>query len=467
MARIKAGPQGLYYDEQDNGPDQGTPDEIAAFKAKQNGTTAPTTPVAPTNTEKPEDTPGVLERHLMGVPTGASNAVPTGSTSNTSPANPVVNAWSTVVNPTAAITSALNNPTNPTSPIVTPPPAGQPGFGDPRLGIQAAYQVSLKRLPSEAEIARWIGNPNYVAEIAASPEAQATAAGRTFTPTYAAVEGADMNKLNDPTHNSPKYVALRILASGGSIESAAQAIGATVLSPTTMRLATGEIIDTRRDEEGANALQWTVVNDPNANANTAAAGATTRTGATTGPAFTGAPIAPTTPGSPSGAVTPLVAGSPYTSGITDNSSNELFNLLMTRAQQGTDVSANDPNVRRQSDAFAASTERARRNFLGDFAERSSPYATGAMLGQERMTAEHAGQANGAFEAQAMQQELTARRNEIQQALSGAVGFLSAQQQLKLTKELNSIDQAIRMAQLGQNAYEFDINDEFRRSPLAS
>jgi len=77
-------------------------------------------------------------------------------------------------------------------------------------------------------------------------------------PQYSYMEGVDPAKMNDANFSSPKYVASRILASGGTLQQAAAAIGATVLDGTRMKLSTGEEIDTRRDEEGANQLQWLV-----------------------------------------------------------------------------------------------------------------------------------------------------------------------------------------------------------------
>ncbi len=76
---------------------------------------------------------------------------------------------------------------------------------------------------------------------------------------FAYMEGVDSGKMADSSVLTPKYIASRILASGGTIQQAAAAIGATVLDETRMRLPTGETIDTRRDEEGANALQWLVI----------------------------------------------------------------------------------------------------------------------------------------------------------------------------------------------------------------
>lgn len=75
---------------------------------------------------------------------------------------------------------------------------------------------------------------------------------------YQYMEGVDTGKLNDPSVTSPKYIAARILASGGTVAQAAAAVGGTVIDATRFRLPTGEIIDTRRDSEGANVLQWLV-----------------------------------------------------------------------------------------------------------------------------------------------------------------------------------------------------------------
>jgi len=92
-----------------------------------------------------------------------------------------------------------------------------------------------------------------------SPEARARSQGQTYTPTYNGFEGVDRNKLNNANVTTPKYIAARILAAGGSVQQAAMAVGGTVIDATRFRLPTGEIIDTRRDEEGANALQWLVL----------------------------------------------------------------------------------------------------------------------------------------------------------------------------------------------------------------
>ncbi len=147
--------------------------------------------------------------------------------------------------------------------------------------------------------------------------------------------------------------------------------------------------------------------------------------------------------------------------------DELWRFLMDRIHQGLDVKSSDPLIRNQTDAYSAEQERARNLYLKNASERIGPYGTGALQGQERMTAETLGQNVGSFQAQLMWQELTARRNEIQQALSGALGLLSAQQQMSLQRELALLNNAINWANINQHAYEYDQDDEFRRSPLAS
>lgn len=131
--------------------------------------------------------------------------------------------------------------------------------------------------------------------------------------------------------------------------------------------------------------------------------------------------------------------------------DELYNILMGRAQQGLNVNRTDPAVRGQADAFAANQDRSRRNYLGDQAEKMSPYATGAMRGQERMTAEHTGQAQGEFESQLMGREITAKRDEIQNALSQMGSMLSDQQRLELQGQLAQMNDAVARLGLGIQA----------------
>ena len=136
--------------------------------------------------------------------------------------------------------------------------------------------------------------------------------------------------------------------------------------------------------------------------------------------------------------------------------NALFQQLMGRAGQSLDVKATDPLIQRQTEAFGAQQSRAQNKYEQALAERAGNQANIGM--EQRAGAERIGQATSEYEGQLMQKEVGARRQEIEQALSGAQGFLTAQQQMQLQEEL---------AQLGlaQNAYQFDVTDQFRNSPL--
>jgi hypothetical protein len=120
---------------------------------------------------------------------------------------------------------------------------------------------------------------------------------------------------------------------------------------------------------------------------------------------------------------------------------ELYDLLMGRAKQGLDVSADDPAIKAQVDPYAAQQERARRNYLADLAEKSGPLAN--LRGEERLAMERAGQATGFFQAELVGREIQARRNEIAQALAQMGEHLTTEQKLALQRELALLDDATK------------------------
>lgn len=120
--------------------------------------------------------------------------------------------------------------------------------------------------------------------------------------------------------------------------------------------------------------------------------------------------------------------------------NNLYEMLMGRAQQGLNISRSDPIIRAQADAFSANAERSSRNYISDTAEKMGPLAN--IQGERRMAAERTGQATGAFEAQLMGRELEARRNEIQMALTQMGNMLSDDQRLALQRELGLLENAM-------------------------
>lgn len=134
--------------------------------------------------------------------------------------------------------------------------------------------------------------------------------------------------------------------------------------------------------------------------------------------------------------------------------DELYNLLIGRAQQGLALDRNDPIIRAQADAYAANEERARRNYVSDAAERYGPLAN--IRGEERMAAERAGQRTGAFEAELLGRELQARRDEIAQSLSQLGSMLSDDQRLALTRELELLNLALREQGMGLQQGQLDL-----------
>lgn len=145
-----------------------------------------------------------------------------------------------------------------------------------------------------------------------------------------------------------------------------------------------------------------------------------------------------------------------TPGATGPQSGPLFDLLMRRATQSLDIDSTDPIIKAQTDAYGARQERASRNYLSGLAERAGPSAN---IGAEaRSSAEQAGQATGAFEAELIGRELSTRRQEIEGALSGAAGLLTAEQQMQLQEELAKISLAQQQHQFtatqGQQESQF-------------
>lgn len=185
------------------------------------------------------------------------------------------------------------------------------------------------------------------------------------------------------------------------------------------------------------------------------------------------PRAPFVPG----ARTPLPTGSILdASNTTNTQGNALYDRLMgvatgsiaEKSNPNFNIDPNDPIIKGQVDAASAQSQLAQRNYLQGVAEKAG--ANGNISAETRRAAEAGGQSVSAIQAKLMGDELSARRNEVQQALQLAVQQNDTQQQLRLTEQLARIQQAEQMyqfdANMGQRAYEFDANDQFRNSPLA-
>lgn len=130
---------------------------------------------------------------------------------------------------------------------------------------------------------------------------------------------------------------------------------------------------------------------------------------------------------------------------TSQRSDQLFQMLMGRAQQGLGVNANDPVIASQVGAYRADQTRQNRNYVDQLAESGGPTAN--LSAEKRMAAEHSAQAGGQLQAQLMQNELGNKRQEIASALTSMGSMLSDQQRADLQQQINLIDANLRQQTL--------------------
>lgn len=121
--------------------------------------------------------------------------------------------------------------------------------------------------------------------------------------------------------------------------------------------------------------------------------------------------------------------------------DQLYGTLMGRAQQATNVDANDPIIKGQVDNFRNAQTRSQRDYLSNVAEGGGPLQN--MRGEQRMAAEHSGINTANFQGELLGRELGSRRAEISDALHSMGGMLGADQQANLQRELSNIDTQMR------------------------
>jgi hypothetical protein len=131
--------------------------------------------------------------------------------------------------------------------------------------------------------------------------------------------------------------------------------------------------------------------------------------------------------------------------------NALFAQLMGQAQTDLTLSPNDPIIKPQVDAYDATQQQNARNYESQVAESGRNSINPEAV--DRSEAEQIGQNTASYQANLMGTELAARRQEIQQALSGAEGLLTAEQQMQLNEELQQLslaEQAFRDTNTANN-----------------
>ena len=158
------------------------------------------------------------------------------------------------------------------------------------------------------------------------------------------------------------------------------------------------------------------------------------------------------PGLTSPTPTPTLSPLPTTPGAAPTPANEFVKLLMERAQRGP-VDRRDAEVRAQADAYGAQQTRASRNYLSDLAEREGG-APVNLRGEERMAAERAGQASGAFEAEIIGRLNANRRDELLQYMQMWGNQLSNDQRIAIERELATLNDRARAADRSQQMEQF-------------
>lgn len=184
----------------------------------------------------------------------------------------------------------------------------------------------------------------------------------------------------------------------------------------------------------------------------------------TNPAYSPSTTPPTSPsgglgalGAGAAALAPSAIPNPTASNTSNLSgsgqSQDLVNLLMQRAGQSLAVDPmTDPILRPQLDAANAAAQRANRSYLSESAEKMGPNSNTDATA--RSLAENTAQGQSQLAATLGQNELTARRSEIQNALAESGSMLTSQQQLSLQQELGLIDAQLRGQQLQTNQDQF-------------
>ena len=159
-------------------------------------------------------------------------------------------------------------------------------------------------------------------------------------------------------------------------------------------------------------------------------------------------------------------GSIFGGGTIPNSNvNALENFMMgigtgktsDTSLPGLQVNPNDPTIKGSVDAYRSEQQNQLNNYLSNLAEQMGPNTN---IGAQRaMGAETMAQNTAGFQANLMAQELASRRQELQQMLSGATGFLTQEQQMQLQEELNQLS-------LAEQAFQYDTTSQYNNSPMA-
>jgi hypothetical protein len=182
----------------------------------------------------------------------------------------------------------------------------------------------------------------------------------------------------------------------------------------------------------------------------------TGTGAT---AAFGTPLEGTTTGAAAIGNTDPVGEGASSAGLANLTRDTIINILA----QGT-PSASDPNIAAQTAMFNAAQQRAAGRKMNAAAEAfgaGGMESSGAQLAAQQGIMDDQGLAEGTFGAGLMQQELTARRAQIEHALTLASATTDQDLNRRLQEELAKIDAALRETAIALNARLGDADIDSR------
>ena len=140
--------------------------------------------------------------------------------------------------------------------------------------------------------------------------------------------------------------------------------------------------------------------------------------------------------------------------------DQLFQTLMDRSKQSLNVNPKDPTIAANVNAFRAEQARGNQAALRQAAEGGGPM--GNLNMERRMGAEKAAQATGGMQSQLMLNEMSARRTEIQNALTQMGNMLSDEQRNALQRELGLLDAAVKREQLAAQQAQNEALLNFER-----
>lgn len=133
-----------------------------------------------------------------------------------------------------------------------------------------------------------------------------------------------------------------------------------------------------------------------------------------------------------------------------------LNAMMDQYSQP--VSPDDPTIKASTDAYTGQVNRGVNDFKNTAAERA--YAegvpTGAFDSQIGNAEQAGGRAVGGFQAQLMNDELAARRANLQGALGASGGLLSAQDSADIQNKIANMDAALKASGLDLTNKSLDI-----------